>query len=56
MLHTSRDSALKTQTQVTLEAMRAYFKATAQARPCQERQELARQWLAAVRRLRMAAR
>lgn len=51
----SRQSASQAQTQAAIEAMQAYFAATAQARPRRERQELARQWLAAVRRLRMTA-
>lgn len=40
------------QTQVALKAMYAYFAATAQARPRKERQQLAQEWLTAVRRLR----
>lgn len=40
------------QTQAALKAMRAYFAATAQARPRKERQQLAHEWLSAVRRLR----
>ncbi len=43
------------QTQAALKAMRAYFAATAQARPRKERQQLAHEWLAAVRRLRTNA-
>lgn len=43
------------QTQAALKAMRAYFTATAQARPRKERQQLAHEWLAAVRRLRTSA-
>ena len=56
MIYPSRPNAPnvpQAQTQAAIEAMRAYFTATAQARPRRERQELARQWLAAVRRLRM---
>jgi hypothetical protein len=52
MIQTSQDIAPQEQTRVTLEAMRAYFTATAQSRPRQERQRLAHEWLAAVRRLR----
>ncbi len=53
MMQTSRDIAPQAQTQAALDAMRAYFTATAQARPRQERQQLAHEWLAAVRRLRV---
>jgi len=42
-------------TRVALEAMHAYFMATDQARPRQERQRLAREWLAAIRRLRSSS-
>lgn len=48
--------ASQEQTRVALEAMRAYFAATARARPRQERQRLAHEWLAAVRLLRTATR
>jgi len=53
MIQSSRDIAPQAQTQAALDAMHAYFTATAQARPRQERQRLAREWLAAVRRLRV---
>lgn len=53
MIQTSRDSAPQPQTQAALDAMNAYFAATAQARPRRERQRLEREWLAAVRRLRI---
>ncbi|MFO1420611.1 MAG: hypothetical protein U1F59_06705 [Candidatus Competibacteraceae bacterium] len=53
MIHQpSATAASQEQTRAALEAMRAYFAATAQARPRRERQRLAREWLAAVRRLR----
>mgnify|MGYP003598283612 CR=1 FL=1 len=52
MIQTSRDIVPQEQTRAALEAMRAYFTATAQSRPRQERQRLAHEWLAAVRRLR----
>ena len=48
-------AASQQQTQAAIEAMRAYFIATSQARPRQERQRLAHEWLAAVRRLRSTA-
>jgi hypothetical protein len=48
-------AASQEQTRAALEAMRAYFAATAQAQPRLERQRLAREWLAAVRQLRTAA-
>ena len=40
------------QTQAAITAMHAYFDATARARPRRERQYLAHEWLAAIRRLR----
>jgi len=46
------DAASQQQTRTAIEAMRAYFTATSQARPRQERQRLAHEWLAAVRQLR----
>ena len=52
MIHTTPATGSQEQTRAALEAMRAYFTATDQARPRQERQRLAREWLAAVRRLR----
>ncbi|MBK8754128.1 hypothetical protein [Candidatus Contendibacter odensensis] len=52
MIQTSCDIAPQEQTRAALEAMRAYFAATAQSRPRQERQRLAHEWLAAVRRMR----
>ena len=52
MIQTSRDIAPQPRTQAALDAMHAYFTATAQARPRRERQRLEREWLAAVRRLR----
>lgn len=56
MIQISRDIASQDQTtQAALEAMRAYFTATAQARPWRERQRLAQEWLMAVRRLRTSA-
>ncbi len=56
MIQTSRESVPQDQTtQAALEAMRAYFTATAQARSWRERQRLAHEWLAAVRRLRTTA-
>lgn len=48
--------APREQTRVAIAAMRAYFDATAQARPQRERQHLAQEWLAAIRRLRIADR
>jgi hypothetical protein len=56
MLHTPSATGAQEQTRAALEAMRAYFIATDQARPRQERQRLASEWLAAVRRLRTTAR
>ncbi len=52
MIHPPPATDSQAQTRAALEAMRAYFIATAQAWPRQERQRLAREWLAAVRRLR----
>ena len=52
MIHPPPATGSQEQTRVALEAMRAYFIATDQARPRQERQRLAHEWLAAVRRLR----
>jgi hypothetical protein len=46
-------TAAQQQTRVALEAMRAYFVATAQARPRKERQQLANEWLNAVRQMRV---
>jgi len=43
------------QTRVAIQAMRAYFVATAQARPRKERQRLANEWLTAVRQLRTSS-
>jgi hypothetical protein len=45
-------AASQQQTRAAIEAMRAYFTATSQAKPRQERQRLAHEWLAAVRQLR----
>jgi hypothetical protein len=56
MLHTPSATGAQEQTRAALEAMRAYFIATDQARPRQERQRLASEWLAAIRRLRTTAR
>lgn len=53
MIQSPRDIAPQARTQAALDAMHAYFAATAQARPRQERQRLAYEWLAAVRRLRV---
>lgn len=55
MIHPPPATGSQEQTRVALEAMRAYFIATDQARPRQERQRLAREWLAAIRRLRITA-
>lgn len=55
MVHPPPPTSSQEQTQAALEAMAAYFKATDQQRPRQERQHLAREWLAAVRRLRTTA-
>ena len=52
MIQISHDIVTRKQTMAALEAMQAYFTATAQARPQQERQRLAHEWLTAVRRLR----
>lgn len=52
MIHPTPTNASQQQTRAALEAMRAYFAATAQAQPRKERQRLAREWLAAIRRLR----
>lgn len=46
-------TAAQQQTRVALEAMRAYFVATTQARPRKERQQLANEWLEAVRQMRV---
>ena len=51
-MHSPSISGPQEKTRVALEAMNAYFIATDQARPRQERQRLAREWLAAIRRLR----
>ncbi|HOB63005.1 MAG TPA: hypothetical protein PKI41_12935 [Candidatus Competibacteraceae bacterium] len=48
--------AAQEKTQAALEAMRAYFAATARSRPQRERQQLAYEWLAAIRRLRTTTR
>ena len=53
MIYSSRDIAPQARTQAALDAMRAYFVATAQARPRRERQRLAYEWLVAVRQLRV---
>lgn len=53
MIQSSRDIVPQPQTQAALDAMHAYFAATAQARPRRERQRLEREWLEAVRRLRV---
>ncbi|MFZ1641160.1 MAG: hypothetical protein WAV07_06910 [Candidatus Contendobacter sp.] len=53
MIQPSSDIAPQAQTQAALDAMYAYFTATAKARPRLERQRLAHEWLAAVRRLRV---
>ena len=53
MTPSSSDLVLQVRTQAALAAMQAYFTATAQSRPYRERQQLAREWLAAVRRLRV---
>lgn len=52
MIHPPPATGSQEQTRVALEAMRAYFIATDQAQPRQERQRLAHEWLAAIRRLR----
>ncbi len=52
MIQPSHDIVPQPRTQAALNAMHAYFAATAQARPRRERQRLAWEWLAAVRRLR----
>ena len=52
MSYPSPVTAAQQQTRVALEAMRAYFVATAQARPHKERQRLANEWLNAVRQMR----
>ena len=52
MFHSPRITGTQEQTRAALKAMSAYFIATDQARPRQERQRLALEWLAAVRRLR----
>ena len=49
-------SAPQEQTQAAIAAMHAYFEATARARPRRERQYLAHEWLAAIRRLRTVGR
>ena len=54
MIQSTREIAPQAQTQAALDAMHAYFAATAQARPRRERQRLEREWLAAIRRLRIA--
>lgn len=56
MIHRSPDTGSQEQTRAAIEAMRAYFIATDQARPRQERQRLAHEWLAAIRRLRTTSR
>lgn len=56
MIYPSPATGSQEQTRAALEAMRAYFMATDQARPRQERQRLAYEWLAAIRRLRTADR
>ncbi|HRF44300.1 MAG TPA: hypothetical protein PLD30_08670 [Candidatus Competibacteraceae bacterium] len=43
------------QTQAAIEAMRAYFAATSQARPHKERQRLANEWLNAIRQMRTSS-
>lgn len=55
MLHPPPATSSQEQTRAALEAMAAYFKATDQQWPRRERQRLAREWLAAVRRLRTTA-
>jgi len=55
MIQYSPITSSQEQTRAAIKAMSAYFIATDQARPRQERQQLAREWLAAVRRLRAAA-
>ncbi|HRE54868.1 MAG TPA: hypothetical protein PLP22_08790 [Candidatus Competibacter sp.] len=52
MIQYSPITSSQEQTRAAIKAMSAYFIATDQARPRQERQQLAREWLAAVRRLR----
>ncbi|MFZ1493702.1 MAG: hypothetical protein WAU60_09880 [Candidatus Competibacter denitrificans] len=52
MTHSPASDGSQEKTRVALEAMRAYFIATDQARPRQERQRLAREWLVAIRGLR----
>jgi hypothetical protein len=51
MLHPNPATAQQ-QTRVALEAMRAYFAASAQAQPRRERQRLAHEWLTAIRQMR----
>ncbi len=48
--------ASQEQTRAAITAMHAYFDATARARPRRERQHLAHEWLAAIRRLRTTGR
>ena len=43
------------ETQTALDAMHAYFVATAQAQPRKERERLAREWLKAVHRMRFSS-
>lgn len=52
MIQHSPAIAPQEQTQAAIAAMRAYFDATARARPRRERQDLAHEWLVAIRRLR----
>ncbi len=53
MLHPNPATAAQQQTRAALEAMRAYFAASAQAQPRRERQRLAHEWLMAVRQMRI---
>ena len=53
MLHPNPATAAQQQTRAALEAMRAYFAASAQAQPRRERRRLAHEWLTAVRQLRI---
>lgn len=43
------------ETQAALEAMHAYFAATAQAQPRKERERLAREWLHAIHQMRVSS-
>lgn len=53
MLHLNPATAAQQQTRAAIEAMRAYFAASAQAQPHRERQRLAHEWLTAVHQMRI---